>query len=240
MIAKDYCLPLEASNDKLSGDSSNGQFNNLNLNQNHQSLSENKICSNIAATFDGRKNSNYALQKVSGFTDSNDIQSSKKSNLWNNSKKLSTNYLPFNNASDKEKLKEGKDSKSANNSTLSLHIAAYENCVEASEECNEEGLKNEGAKSVLLNKCKNVKQIFSGSTSVIQNQFEFPRQQQEEEEQSSDPEVMQFKASQRLRNPNESENRNHFYEISAMFFCAIIFQEYGQRPHFHRYGKKGQ
>uniref|UniRef100_A0AC34F4M8 Protein kinase domain-containing protein n=1 Tax=Panagrolaimus sp. ES5 TaxID=591445 RepID=A0AC34F4M8_9BILA len=83
-----------------------------------------------------------------------------------------------------------------NNSTLSLHIAAYENSIdETPSDSGTEELKEEKFGSI-----KNLKQSFIGSR--IQNPFEFPRQQKGI--QVNEPEVMQFVASQKLRNPNKS------------------------------------
>uniref|UniRef100_A0AC34GQ88 Uncharacterized protein n=1 Tax=Panagrolaimus sp. ES5 TaxID=591445 RepID=A0AC34GQ88_9BILA len=92
-----------------------------------------------------------------------------------------------------------KDSSNINSSTLSLHIAAYEASVAASNECNvEECLKKKKEKSSSIKKWKDTKQIIA--QSVVHNSFELPRQQKN---QIHEPEVMQFKASQRLLNPNE-------------------------------------
>uniref|UniRef100_A0AC35GKM2 Uncharacterized protein n=1 Tax=Panagrolaimus sp. PS1159 TaxID=55785 RepID=A0AC35GKM2_9BILA len=79
--------------------------------------------------------------------------------------------------------------KNAKSSTLSLHISAYEN--EASDSFNElkKCFKPNGYD--LIKK----KKIIVVSTSVIQNPFEFPRQQNDE---ISVPEIAQFKASQQL------------------------------------------
>uniref|UniRef100_A0AC34GB94 Uncharacterized protein n=1 Tax=Panagrolaimus sp. ES5 TaxID=591445 RepID=A0AC34GB94_9BILA len=70
--------------------------------------------------------------------------------------------MPFNDVCENEKLKEGKDS-NVNNSTLSLHIVAYENLIEASsnEFVEEESLG-------LIKNCENTKQIFTGVLSAIQ------------------------------------------------------------------------
>uniref|UniRef100_A0AC34FYA4 Helicase ATP-binding domain-containing protein n=1 Tax=Panagrolaimus sp. ES5 TaxID=591445 RepID=A0AC34FYA4_9BILA len=87
-----------------------------------------------------------------------------------------------------------------NNSTLSLHIAAYENLNDDTEI---EYLKKKN--EALFEKGKKVKQMFTEFAPVIKNQFEFSRQQKD---QQNEPEVMQFKASQKLFNPNSSENPN--------------------------------
>uniref|UniRef100_A0AC34FXL4 Uncharacterized protein n=1 Tax=Panagrolaimus sp. ES5 TaxID=591445 RepID=A0AC34FXL4_9BILA len=99
---------------------------------------------------------------------------------------------------------EFKDTKNANNSTLSLHIEAYENSIEADSDSDgvekEEGLKSKN--SSLNSKWQNAKQIFTDSTAIIQNSFEFPRQQENEATKTS--EIAQFKASQKLLNPNKT------------------------------------
>uniref|UniRef100_A0AC34G1K1 Uncharacterized protein n=1 Tax=Panagrolaimus sp. ES5 TaxID=591445 RepID=A0AC34G1K1_9BILA len=59
-------------------------------------------------------------------------------------------------------------------------------------------------KKCLTKKWGITKQGFNGSSSINQNSFEFPRQQ---DVRGNHSEIMQFQASQRLRNPNE-ENLN--------------------------------
>uniref|UniRef100_A0AC34GSK7 K Homology domain-containing protein n=1 Tax=Panagrolaimus sp. ES5 TaxID=591445 RepID=A0AC34GSK7_9BILA len=94
-----------------------------------------------------------------------------------------------------------KQAESNNNSTLSLHIAAYENSMEDSTESGEEeGIKKQVDKS-MIKKWKSGKNFFTGSVNIIQNPFELPRQQ---ESIKKEPEIMQFKASQKLLNPNDS------------------------------------
>uniref|UniRef100_A0AC34GQH2 Uncharacterized protein n=1 Tax=Panagrolaimus sp. ES5 TaxID=591445 RepID=A0AC34GQH2_9BILA len=109
------------------------------------------------------------------------------------------------------------NSTNVKNSTLSLHIVAYENSDEVSSECNEEECsKKKNEKMALIKKWKNTKQIFNDSASFFQNPFEFPRQHKN---QNIKPEIMQFKASQRLLNPNESkyddESSTHPEELTT-------------------------
>uniref|UniRef100_A0AC34FUF4 Uncharacterized protein n=1 Tax=Panagrolaimus sp. ES5 TaxID=591445 RepID=A0AC34FUF4_9BILA len=142
-----------------------------------------------------------AVTKLSDFTDSHDLYTTKNSHSWNKSNKLSSlSFLNFNEESEeKHQIKKSKSTN--NNSTLSLHIAAYENSVEDPGDSNggkTEDSKNE--KSILIKKLEASKQGFCRSLSFIQNPFEFTRQQ---EDRRNHPEVMQFKASQQLLNPNE-------------------------------------
>uniref|UniRef100_A0AC35EYA0 Uncharacterized protein n=1 Tax=Panagrolaimus sp. PS1159 TaxID=55785 RepID=A0AC35EYA0_9BILA len=78
---------------------------------------------------------------------------------------------------------------------------AYENSVEVVASDLSDGgsySRIEKEKSWLIKKHKYNTQLFTVSSLIIQNPFEFPRQQSDK---STKPEVSEFKASQRLLNP---------------------------------------
>uniref|UniRef100_A0AC35GI02 Uncharacterized protein n=1 Tax=Panagrolaimus sp. PS1159 TaxID=55785 RepID=A0AC35GI02_9BILA len=178
--------------------------NNLNLNQNLKCA---PIHSHSKLYHD--KKSDLAVSDNYG----------KKSQTWNKFFKIS-NLPTFNDEIRKEKS--GKNwEENTNSSTLSLYITAHENSSEAvtfvSFHDNENSLKN--------NKFGSIKkhEIFDTSTIFIQNPFEFPRQHNYE---VTEPEMCQYKASQRLLNPNEAsmivQQSGTVTEI-WMFLWLLIF-----------------
>uniref|UniRef100_A0A914Y8I2 Uncharacterized protein n=1 Tax=Panagrolaimus superbus TaxID=310955 RepID=A0A914Y8I2_9BILA len=169
----------------------------------------------ITVSFFRKFRKRYGLQQHLKLSVSSDFDNYKGQKSWGKNK--STKIDQFLNISDSLNLcdeidkdnnvkKQWNLSNPSNNSTLSLHIAAYENSFEGDADTVSAD-KNEdlnGKESALIKKWKNAKQIFLDS-STLQNPFEFPRQQAEDQNVKSDvkPEIMQFKASQKLLNPNE-------------------------------------
>uniref|UniRef100_A0AC35GSN4 Ubiquitin carboxyl-terminal hydrolase 7 n=1 Tax=Panagrolaimus sp. PS1159 TaxID=55785 RepID=A0AC35GSN4_9BILA len=189
----------------------NKRYKNLNLNQNHKSPDNARVqTSSTTSPPLSRKH------KKSEVTDYN--ERSKNLQTWNksiatttsNEQSLKSITIIINEKAIEEEvrrlLKKKHNSQNSCNSTLSLHIAAHENSVGTSSNASDKfrygsnyGLKKKKEKLGLI---KRALQIFTGSSTVIQNPFEFPRQQ-EEDGQTPDPEMMHFKASQKLLNPNE-------------------------------------
>uniref|UniRef100_A0AC34FRL6 Uncharacterized protein n=1 Tax=Panagrolaimus sp. ES5 TaxID=591445 RepID=A0AC34FRL6_9BILA len=97
---------------------------------------------------------------------------------------------------------EFKNSKSANNSTLSLHIAAYETALSSNSNDSEKEVLQKKEETLGLMKKWRTSDILI-DRSFAQNPFEFHRQQ---ENRYTSGEVMQFAASQRLLNPNQMDS----------------------------------
>uniref|UniRef100_A0AC35F1W3 GST N-terminal domain-containing protein n=1 Tax=Panagrolaimus sp. PS1159 TaxID=55785 RepID=A0AC35F1W3_9BILA len=136
------------------------------------------------------------------------------SNLWNKTTKDLSPY--FGNSQKEVGLKKEKNHPNTiNSSTLSLHIEAYEKTV---------NLVDSTKNSKANKKVENTEKIFADSTSVIQNPFEFPRQQ--ENSHSKVPEVSQYKTSQRLLDHNQM-NQNLDGLVNPENFQQPLPQNYG-------------
>uniref|UniRef100_A0AC35FRB0 G-patch domain-containing protein n=1 Tax=Panagrolaimus sp. PS1159 TaxID=55785 RepID=A0AC35FRB0_9BILA len=109
-----------------------------------------------------------------------------------------SNSLTFKDGN-KKSWKKDDSSTTTNNSTLYLHIAAYENSTEVST-------------YELLNESLQKSQLIQ--TFVSQNSFEFSRQQSD---RASDHEISQFRASQRLLSSNaaSSDGRGNAFHRSS-------------------------
>uniref|UniRef100_A0A914PXP6 CLASP N-terminal domain-containing protein n=1 Tax=Panagrolaimus davidi TaxID=227884 RepID=A0A914PXP6_9BILA len=144
-------------------------------------------------------------------TVSDNFEEKGKSQSWNKSSDLYLNVLKINVKSNKaffffkEEKRWKKESSDTNNITLSLNITAYENSIEAvSNQFNDKNVEDFGKE-----KFGTTKSIVCASTLLIQNPFEFPRQQNYTVPQ---PEVSQFKASQRLVIPTKVSGVGVFTE----------------------------
>uniref|UniRef100_A0A914P6B2 Uncharacterized protein n=1 Tax=Panagrolaimus davidi TaxID=227884 RepID=A0A914P6B2_9BILA len=196
------CFFLSDNQESVTVDNSqtvhDNQFSNLNLNQNFKCFDVTPIQSNSKSY----NIKNCATLKLPGSSVSDNIEGRKNPSHLNKPSKISNFSNLINDKTENEESKKPWKKNSYSNtisgSTLSLHIAAYENSVETD---SFNGSKNEDLQKVKFDSIKNEKQIFTAGTFVIQNSFEFPRQ---ENEGAKVPEVSNFKASQRLLNPNKA------------------------------------
>uniref|UniRef100_A0AC34FQV8 Uncharacterized protein n=1 Tax=Panagrolaimus sp. ES5 TaxID=591445 RepID=A0AC34FQV8_9BILA len=186
MVTRDESVYLK---DSCLGNYDN-QYTNLNLNQNYKCVS----------TVQSHSKFTHDVNKVSDNTmfDSYD----EKDKSWNKSaKSFNLKALSdLNSFIEQEKDTQKRwmtNSSNANNSTLSLHIATYENSVGANDTSKDDEIK-----------CVKKR---------VKKPFEFLRQ-----DQRCDVEVIQFKSSQRLFNPNLFDKEK---ELSLIEIFRNIFKK---------------
>uniref|UniRef100_A0A914QV39 Exophilin 5 n=1 Tax=Panagrolaimus davidi TaxID=227884 RepID=A0A914QV39_9BILA len=191
MATKSDCFFLNDNPESVTVHNSqtDNQYSNLNLNQNLKCLDVSPIQSNSKSYY----NKNYVSHNIEG--SENPLHLNKPSKISNFSNHINDKTE---NEESKKLWKTNSYSNKINDSTISLHIAAYEN---SSKTDSFNGSKNEDLQKGKSDSIKNEKQLFTAETFIIQNSFEFPRQ---ENEGAKVPEVSNFKASQRLLNPNKA------------------------------------
>uniref|UniRef100_A0A914Q3J5 Uncharacterized protein n=1 Tax=Panagrolaimus davidi TaxID=227884 RepID=A0A914Q3J5_9BILA len=171
---------------------SDNQYSNLNLNQNLKCLDVSPIQSN-SKSYNNKNCGTAATFKLPGSSQSDNIEGRENPLHLNKPSKISDFSNLINDKTENKEFKKlwktNSYSNTTNSSSISLHIAAYENSA------------NEDLQTGKSDSIKNEKQIFTAGTFVTQNSFEFPRQENEE---AKVPEVSNFKASQRLLNPNKA------------------------------------
>uniref|UniRef100_A0AC35F7E5 SH3 domain-containing protein n=2 Tax=Panagrolaimus sp. PS1159 TaxID=55785 RepID=A0AC35F7E5_9BILA len=205
MAAKDYSLSFKNEQNINIEDALNGQYTNFNLKQNHQNLSNAFVELPKTVSTEKRKVLN------SDFLNHDDLQAKKLSHSWTKSTKMLPSNFENDDSGKEDNLKKRNNSIANYNSTISLHILAYENLTEDSFDKKKECLKQ-----IDLNKfLENAQQISIASASVIQNPFEFSRQQYDN---VLEPEMSRYKASQRLINLNAASAYENLTEDSSDSF----------------------
>uniref|UniRef100_A0A914YNE1 Acylamino-acid-releasing enzyme N-terminal domain-containing protein n=1 Tax=Panagrolaimus superbus TaxID=310955 RepID=A0A914YNE1_9BILA len=183
--------------------SSTGRYNNLNLNQNHKCSNLNSIQSQHVLV-KSRENSesnfkvhwNAAFKKTDRKFADADINFSKIRNAsWNkSSNNQSSHHLNLYNTYEESNLKKMMEegSESANTSPQYDDI--------------KDSVEQESKKKKPFGKTwKDIRQHFGIGSNLNNQRFEIPRQQEgEDDDVIVEPEVMQFKATQKLLDPKEA------------------------------------
>jgi hypothetical protein len=197
MATKD--LSFEDTSFSNSKSSHNAQYNNLSLNASQSCQIIASIQSKNISVGNEQENSDLADKKFVTF-------STTKNNSWKKCDKNDLQLLhhhSFGNEKQKQQFNQVEGMSFANNSTLSLHISAYENSIKSAD--NNLNVEK-SSKTSSFNKMQNNHKQHFKTDSV----FEFPRQQ---EDIPSTPEIMQFKSSQKLLNSNESNAKMNNKDI---------------------------
>uniref|UniRef100_A0AC35GWE9 Uncharacterized protein n=1 Tax=Panagrolaimus sp. PS1159 TaxID=55785 RepID=A0AC35GWE9_9BILA len=193
MATKDYLLPTGKKKQKTfvgfnAISNCDSQYNNINLNQNYL---KNSLAIPVKTSNTKRKENENQINKDTK-------QSKNESTLWNHrSTKSFLNHLELN----VKKQSSVKNNLPSNRSTLSLHIAVYEDSV-ASRDCSDVSQNQIKRNKVQISEC---------NSFHFKNPFEIPRQQADHQ---MEPEIMQFRSNQGLLNLNVGRRVMNFEQIT--------------------------
>uniref|UniRef100_A0AC35FJA7 Uncharacterized protein n=1 Tax=Panagrolaimus sp. PS1159 TaxID=55785 RepID=A0AC35FJA7_9BILA len=189
-----------------SGGPCNGkQYSDLNLNESYKTP-----VLTSAQLFSNSNNNKYF-----DLTVSDNSEGKRKLQDWNKSSSLCLNSLKVNDKTEKDETEKrwkqrSSTSNATNNITLSLHIAAYENSIETAASDSSFVSKVDELKK---GKSYSDKQIII-SCFTFQNPFEFPRQQKGG--RTKHPEIMGYRSSQRIVNPNKPSSSNNAPSLNVI------------------------